>query len=704
MKSRCVSFARKMSRNALLSLATVVIVSSVSSCQKLEVSSQHDKVVVPVNFNFETTHALELSLKVMDFEDNPVQGTVWTAYYQNPYDTLGSIVAGANKIATFVTDYDGVALNRFNVPGHVSQIFLTTSYPGYASPVIIDTNAQTLSLTVYPAGHAGNILKSAVEDGEKFNPGQLFDNVYKLSSFDAMGLPTYREATRDLISAQFKSNINTSLPEYSHLPVSNRKSFLDDATKANIQLNDKCEVWITFVTEGAGFKNTLGYFYYPTNTPPAAISKIKRKYVVFPNTSLLNSGGSLVEGDKVKLRYCDEVTDKWSDIFPANYTISWFLIPNGFTTSGSNGRISLPSGYNILYSIAGFNPLTMQQSVILYDENEKKMLIAFEDTQRNVAGTAGDEDFNDAVFYATANPITAINIDHFNKIVEANDTDKDGVLDIDDEYPEDAKRASKSYYPAQNTWGTLCYEDQWPNRGDYDFNDVVVDYNTTIVKNASGLVVDVNTNYRFRAAGASFKNAFAVQFNTAADNVESVTGSQIAGGLFTLNANGTESKQVKAVVPITDNINTLFGDKTLVNTELAGTKVPSVIVPINVTFKTAVSLATLGGAPYNPFLLVNRKRGIEIHLPGQQPTDLVNMSLLSTGLDLTNFSLNRFYVADQSYPWALHIPSLFEYPIEQHAIDNVFYNFGKWVTSGGVLSPAWYQNNANNADQSKIYK
>ncbi len=673
------------------------------ACQKTDISGSKDNVIVPVNFKFETTHSLNLTLKVKDVDNVSVMGVIWSIYYSNPIDSTGTVSYSAKIVSTFITDYIGQANTILEIPDHVSQIFLVTSYPGYPSPLVFDVNSTSINYTVYPAGHPGNQLKSATAEIEDFKASVLFDNVYAMSSIGSQGIPTFKEPTRDKISQEFKNNVNASLPEKIHLPVSANKGFLDDATKANIQLIDKCEVWITFVTEGAGYRNVLGYYYYPTDNPPKTAAEIKKRIIVFPNTSLSGSGGGLVEGDKVKLKYYDENAKVWGDAFPANYTISWFMMPDGFSNPSGKGVIA--EKYPTLYSIAPFNsPTFLQQSVILYDEKEQKMLIGFEDTQRNAKGTAGDEDFNDAVFYATANPIEAINIDHFNKIVVPIDTDKDGVYDASDEYPNDPKRAFKSYYPAKDTWGTLAYEDKWPERGDYDFNDVVVDYNTTIVKNASGLVVDVNTNYRFRAAGASYQNAFAVQFETPAANIESVTGASLAGGLFNVDANGAELDQTKAVIPVTDNINALFGGKTMVNTVLTNPKVGYVTLPVNVTFKTAIALSTLGGAPYNPFIVVDKMRGTEVHLPGKQPTDLVDMKLLGTGLDLTNFDKNLFYVANQSYPWALHIPTLFEYPVEQSAIDDVFYNFGKWVTSGGALYPAWYQNNASNADQTKIYK
>ena len=48
---------------------------------------------------------------------------------------------------------------------------------------------------------------------------------------------------------------------------------------------------MTFVSEGASFKNALGYYVYNTNNPPATTSAIDSIFVVFPNASTTGSGG-----------------------------------------------------------------------------------------------------------------------------------------------------------------------------------------------------------------------------------------------------------------------------------------------------------------------------------------------------------------------------------------------------------------------------
>ncbi len=57
------------------------------------------------------------------------------------------------------------------------------------------------------------------------------------------------------------------------------------------------------------------------------------------------------------------------------------------------------------------------------------------------------------------------------------DTDGDGVDDENDAYPTDPDRSTDQYLPSENTYGTMAFEDLWPSEGDYDFNDMVVNYN-----------------------------------------------------------------------------------------------------------------------------------------------------------------------------------------------------------------------------------
>ena len=66
--------------------------------------------------------------------------------------------------------------------------------------------------------------------------------------------------------------------------------------------------------------------------------------------------------------------------------------------------------------------------------------------------------------------------------VTVKDSDLDGVPNAYDNYPDDYDRAFDFFYPAKNSFNTLLYEDMWPHRGDYDMNDLVLNFNYKFIK------------------------------------------------------------------------------------------------------------------------------------------------------------------------------------------------------------------------------
>lgn len=64
------------------------------------------------------------------------------------------------------------------------------------------------------------------------------------------------------------------------------------------------------------------------------------------------------------------------------------------------------------------------------------------------------------------------------------DTDGDGVADLNDKFATDPARAYISYYPAEQVYRTLAFEDNWPKLGDYDMNDMVIRYRYSMINNA----------------------------------------------------------------------------------------------------------------------------------------------------------------------------------------------------------------------------
>ncbi len=215
-----------------------------------------------------------------------------------------------------------------------------------------------------------------------------------LGAYDAMGTPQYLENPGDVIDAATSQMIANSLPENYPVPVYN-PHYITSGYETDIIVESQADVWVTFVSEGAGYKNVLGFYTYDIANPPTTIPAASQITIVFPNVSALNSGGGLQAGDKVKI-----------GTFPAGTGIGWVLLANAWKSSTQVVGTAL---WN-LYSNPGFNPESQQSlqhhNVLLQDSSNQRIILGFEDIRRDYGSC--DNDFNDAIFYVTANPYTAL--------------------------------------------------------------------------------------------------------------------------------------------------------------------------------------------------------------------------------------------------------------------------------------------------------
>jgi LruC domain-containing protein len=331
--------------------------------------------------------------------------------------------------------------------------------------------------------------------------------------------------------------------------------------------------------------------------------------------------------------------------------------------------------------------------------------LGFEDMRRD-AGYGSDNDFNDAIFYATLNPVTAVNKGVYQQVDKPGDTDGDGATDSFDQYPNDPLRAFNNYYPAQNTFGSLAFEDLWPSKGDYDFNDMVVDYNFNQITNARNEVKEIQSGIRVKAIGASYHNAFAISMNTSPNNVQSITGQRNTNNLFSFQSNKTEAGQSKAVMICFDDAYNMLrypGSGTGINTVPGNPYATPETVQMDVIFISPVAISAMGTPPYNPFMIINRNRSLEVHLPGLPPTDLADLNVLGTKDDNSDPALSKYYMSDKYLPWAINLPVSFSYPTEKTPVDQAYLMFDSWATSKGVLYQDWYLPKAGYRDNSKIY-
>ncbi len=229
-------------------------------------------------------------------------------------------------------------------------------------------------------------------------------NFQFLGNYTADGTPLYF-AQSDVISASTMTLINNSLPENFPVPTYNPQ-YISSGYDTDVILDSMADVWVTFVSEGAGYRNVLGFYTYDLNNPPTTAPTASQITIIFPNVSASGSGGSLVAGNKVKI-----------GTFPAGTGIGWVLLANGW-----NGT-SVTNGLWRLFSNPNFNPESdpnlRQHNVLLNDTENQRIILGFEDIRRDFGNC--DNDFNDAVFYVTSNPYEAMRLNNTADITSATD-------------------------------------------------------------------------------------------------------------------------------------------------------------------------------------------------------------------------------------------------------------------------------------------
>ncbi len=288
------------------------------------------------------------------------------------------------------------------------------------------------------------------------------------------------------------------------------------------------------------------------------------------------------------------------------------------------------------------------------------------------------------------------------------DTDNDGVVDSDDEYPTDSTRAFNNFSPAKGL-GTLAFEDSWPSKGDYDMNDVVVDYQFKNILNANEKLVETYATFVLKASGAGYNNGFGFQFknNTINQSDITVSGYFLNADYINLNSNGTEANQSKPTIIVFDNAYSVLqhpGVGTGINTTMGLPYVNPVTLTIHIIYTpNSYNEGQLDISHFNPFIIINKNREKEVHLADNSPTSLADLNLFGTQNDNSNAVQNRYYKTTNNLPWALNIYETFSYPVEKAPINEAYNHFIDWVISNGESYTDWYKDNTGNRNTNKIF-
>ncbi len=661
-----------------------------TSCVQVpdNIKNSDPEVSVAYNdFSFTTINSSKIILRFQDQEGAPFAGI--RVQLLHPSDKA--------ILLTGVTDAQGSFSSTFALPSYLDQVIIEASYIGIPNRILVPIKNGEVRLDYLGAVNPDQVISYDVDPALIVeNAGARMANTLNIeyaAKYNSAGVPENLEPKLDYISAKLLEYINASLPEGMPVPTYH-PTYLADGKKTTLDVVETADVWLTFVHEGAGWRNSIGYYVYPTNEPPKSMADIEKVTVLFPNASMVGSGGGLKSGNKVKIGR-----------FEAGFSIGLVLFGNGW-----NGQ--RVEGYHYaVFADKNLNPEQdrnlKQHNVLLWDEENKLFLLGFEDIRRDNIPFSSDQDFNDAILFVTSNPVRAISTENISPIDKPGTLDKDGdgINDNLDEYPDDPSKAYDTYYPSASGFGSFAFEDNWPEMGDYDFNDLVVDYQFKHIMNSKNEVVELHPKFKFRAAGAGLRNGFGFAMESESGTIKSVTGAKASANSIKVQANGTEAGQKNAVIVVTENVHQLFGVSHFINTEKTGKSYEPVEVELKVVLSNPTPQSRLGLAPYNPFLIVGQDRSREVHLPGYAPTSLADESFFGTADDAgRSGQINSYYKSRSALPWAINIPESFAYPVEKQDVRGAHLVFDKWAQSTGFSYMDWYRGQSGYRDRSRIFE
>jgi LruC domain-containing protein len=265
---------------------------------------------------------------------------------------------------------------------------------------------------------------------------------------------------------------------------------------------------------------------------------------------------------------------------------------------------------------------------------------------------------------------------------------------------------SITQYPVGADWVTLAYEDLWPEKGDYDFNDVVVNYRTTINKVGSNVIRYVIEGH-LNAVGAGYHNGFAVRFKNLPSNYvnSNLIRHEIGGALQSSSA--LELGRTEAILVV------LPDTKTVYNSECAYFRTNGCENDPTISFKITLPLSTyiddsiapsglldpfifaVNGFAHGDYVDVNNARAWEVHLKNQEPTEAFDSSLFQKVDDDSDSVLGRYFLTDTGLPFAMEMGVNWSHPKEEIDLNTAYPLFRDFAENSGSVNPTWFNSPQN---------
>lgn len=632
-------------KNLLFLLYMTVLLSLVSCVKEAGTNPPADKGANP--FQFITSQTVQVTV-----EYNLPHNTYMEIYTENPVsvDEFKSYVKDETlkPVATGYTDARG----RLSLPVRLAakDTHLYVYSPSVGAPVLLSGKIEGTQVTLTEANATAPARKATTRAIAETTPywtkwtQRSFSFLQNPAwSWDAAGRPDYLDNESLHLDEATLNKIDAAIPK-------GKKLEMLTAQIEQIEISEEANVWLYFISNSSARRNALAYYTYTGDTPTAAdLAKVNSSLtILYPNLS----SEALRSGEGVQLAYYDGTT--WKETFPAGVKIGFALLVDAW-----DGQVATKT--NAVYSTKAFNSYNIPSEISIMANRphmaafkaDEHFILSFEDLPYNESPTSKyNGDFSDDVFVMVANPVTAL----------------PDVPSVDDnEVP--------PYMVSVKNHGILAFEDNWPYKGDYDMNDVVMQYNTQLNMSFDMDYTSIEDSYMFLNSGGQYTNAFGIEYGFPTSAID-MAKSRIEA------SNGVEVPGFDKQAPKATAI--FFRDAKEVP---AGT-----VFKVTIVFNEPQSLMGFLMPPYNPFITVNDDGGLrkEVHLTDKTPTYKANPKFFGFGDDLSGNG--RYYVSDATYPFAIDMAQAETYriPAEMELISKVYPRFDSWASSNGTADKDWY--------------
>ena len=597
---------------------TMVIVVGISSCVDSDKDLYQEAPGAEINTsNFSTIQKVQVEIDYSNSESR----VPFSIYDGNPLiegENTTILKENVQALDGAWTDEQGKFTATVELPAYVSNVYIVSTSPfaRQAIPGKIVNGVLKVSDTDEQLTTRASYRESTRFDRNRFN--NLGWNTNLGSFDDRSGVIDYAYKGNDPKLTLSKSEMNELRTTVSKVLNTLGSCPEEYRTQADLYVEeDETAVVLTALRGWTCWNSSLGYYYYRYDQAPASLKDVK-VYAVFPNTQMTWNNGSLQaspqgikEGTAVQLKYFDDPEYPKGKNFPKGYYIGFILACNAWNTyfTGFNSY-TLTEGF-YASSTKGFSTKVdsgIDVRTAMFKDKNSNIAIAFEDFM-------DDQNFTDVVFSLKANP----------EITNVPPVDEDLNTTIE-------------------KTGVYAFEDEWPKAGDYDMNDVLVQYTYQKVFNIFNEILSESFTFKTLynkstvfTNGLGFilsneGNAQSIEYFIRKENEKDFT---VASGAdkFTRESNA---------IILTDNV------KTNPNAEY---KVTFKYGDKNSNKKQETSIDAF---IYRPSKEGNR---LEVHSPMQKPTSKVDTSLFGQYDDRSKPNEGIYYVSDQEniYPFAFYL-------------------------------------------------